>query len=92
MTSAEVREQILDSIILDLIGPAAGLKAGNYLEQQILPVSTAPLRWYRTGFLAPFFAKPEEKTDQGSGKQIDLIPSPIRCSAKPNCDFEFGAG
>ena len=60
MTSAEVREQILDSLILDLVGPVAGLKAGNYLEQEILPGATAPLRWYLTGFLAPFAAKPEE--------------------------------
>ena len=42
MTSAEVREQILDSLILDLVGPVAGLKAGNYLEQEVLPGSTAP--------------------------------------------------
>jgi hypothetical protein len=74
MTSTEVREQILDSLILDLVGPGAGLKAGNYLEQEILPGSTAPLRWYLTGFLAPFAAKPEEKTDEDSGEQIDLIP------------------
>ncbi len=74
MTSAEVREQILDSLALDLIGPVAGLKAGNYLQQEILPGSTAPLRWYLTGFLAPFAAKPEEKTDENSGEQIDLIP------------------
>jgi hypothetical protein len=74
MTSAEVREQILDSLILDLIGPVDGLKAGNHLEQEVLPGSTAPLRWYLTGFLAPFAAKPEEKTDENSGEQIDLIP------------------
>ncbi len=75
MTSTEVREQILDSVVLDLVGPVAGLKAGNYLEQEILPGSTAPLRWYLTGFLAPFAAKPEEKTDEDSGEQIDLIPA-----------------
>ncbi len=74
MNSAEVREQILDSLILDLVGPVATLKAGNYLQQEILPGSTAPLRWYLTGFLAPFAAKPEEKTDEDSGEQIDLIP------------------
>jgi hypothetical protein len=74
MTSVEVREQILDSIILDLVGPVATLKAGSYLQQEILPGSTAPLRWYLTGFLAPFAAKPEEKTDEDSGEQVDLIP------------------
>jgi Helicase conserved C-terminal domain len=74
MNSTEVREQILDSLILDLVGPVATLKAGNYLQQEILPGSTAPLRWYLAGFLAPFAAKPEEKTDEDSGEQIDLIP------------------
>jgi hypothetical protein len=73
MTSAEVREQILDSLILDLVGPVAGLNSGNY-ENEILPGNTAPLRWYLTGFLAPFAAKPE-KTDEDSGEQIDLIPA-----------------
>ncbi len=29
MTAAEVREQILYSLILDLVGPVANLKAGN---------------------------------------------------------------
>ncbi len=74
MTSAEVREQILDSLALDLVGPVAGINAGKYLEHEILPGSTAPLRWYLAGFLAPFAAKPEEKTDEDSGEQIDLIP------------------
>jgi hypothetical protein len=74
MPPAEIREQILDSLILDLVGPVATLNAGNYLQQEILPGSTAPLRWYLTGFLAPFAAKPEEKTDEDSGEQIDLIP------------------
>jgi hypothetical protein len=74
MNSAEVRGQILDSLILDLVGPVATLKAGNYLQQETLPGATAPLRWYLTGFLAPFAAKPEEETDEDSGEQIDLIP------------------
>jgi hypothetical protein len=45
VTSREVREQILDALILDLVGPVAGLKAGNYLEAEMLPGSTTPLRW-----------------------------------------------
>ena len=68
MTSSEVRDQILDSLSLDLVGPVVGLKAGNYLEQEILPGSTAPLRWYLTGFLAPFAAKSNKKTGE------DMIP------------------
>ena len=74
MNSVAVREEILDSLILDLVGPVVGLEAGKYLEEEVLPGSTAPLRWYLTGFLAPFAAKPEEKTDEDSDEQIDLIP------------------
>lgn len=37
MTSAEVREQILDSLILNLVGPVAGLKVGNYVERRSCP-------------------------------------------------------
>lgn len=71
MTSAEMREQILDSLSLGLVVPVVDFKSGNYLEQEILPGSTAPLRRPHIGFLAPCAAKPEEKTGEDSGKQID---------------------
>ncbi len=46
MTSAEVHERIVDFFSFNLVGPVAGRKAGSHLEQEILPGSTAPLRWY----------------------------------------------
>jgi hypothetical protein len=36
MTSAEVPEQSLDSLVLDLVGLVAGLNACNYREQEVL--------------------------------------------------------
>ncbi len=75
MTSAELREQTLDSLILDLVGPVAGFKAGRYLEQEILPGSTEPLRSHLTGLLAALAGTPEEKTGEDRGEQICLIPS-----------------
>ena len=47
MTSAEVRQRLVDALILDLIGPIADdSRATERLEQ-------SPSRWYLTGFLVP---------------------------------------
>ena len=47
MTSAEVRERLVDALILDLIGPIADpSRVSERLEQ-------SPSRWYLTGFLVP---------------------------------------
>ena len=47
MTSAEVRQRLVDALILDLVGPIADpSRAGERLEQ-------GPSRWYLTGFLVP---------------------------------------
>jgi hypothetical protein len=73
MTSVEVRKRILDSLVLDLVGPVAGLQAGQSLADEILPGATAPSRWYLTGFLVPYAAKAEEKTDEDSGEKIDMV-------------------
>jgi hypothetical protein len=70
--SVEVREQIADTLILDLVGPVSGLAAGAHLEREILPGTSTPSRWYLTGFLAPFESNLEEKTDESSDEQMDL--------------------
>ena len=47
MTSAEVREQIVAALLLDLVGPIADpTRESERLEQ-------SPSRWYLTGFLIP---------------------------------------
>ncbi len=73
MKSVEVREQIANALTLDLIGPVNGLAAGAHLEREILPGSSTPSRWYLTGFLAPFESNLEDKSDEDSGEQMDLI-------------------
>ena len=40
------------------------------LEGEVL--SQAPSRWYLTGFLVPFQARPEEKEDPAAGEQVVL--------------------
>src|SRR3954447_23794697 len=47
MTSAEVRQRLVDALILDLIGPIAD--PGRESERLEQP----PSRWYLTGFLVP---------------------------------------
>ena len=74
MKSVEVREQMANALTLDLIGPVSGLAAGAHLEREILPGVSIPSRWYLTGFLAPFESSLEDKCDEDSGEQMDLIP------------------
>lgn len=74
MKSAEVREQMANALTLDLVGPVSGLAAGAHLEREILPGTSTPSRWYLTGFLAPFESNLEDKSDEDSGEQMDLIP------------------
>jgi len=73
MKSVEVREQMANALTLDLIGPVSGLAAGAHLEREILPGTSTPSRWYLTGFLAPFESNIEDKSDEDSGDQMDLI-------------------
>ena len=73
MKSTEVREQIADALTLDLVGPVSDLAAGAHLEREVLPWTTTPSRWYLTGFLAPFESNLEDKTDEQSDDQMDLI-------------------
>ncbi len=73
MRSVEVRDQISNALTLDLVGPVSGLAAGAHLEREILPAASTPSRWYLTGFLAPFESNLEDKTDEDSNDQMDLI-------------------
>lgn len=43
----DVRDQLVEALRLDLIGP----ENGSELETEVLP--QAPSRWYLTGFLVP---------------------------------------
>ena len=74
MKSSEVREQMANALTLDLVGPVSDLPAGAHLVREILPGTSTPSRWYLTGFLAPFESNIEDKSDEDSGEQMDLIP------------------
>jgi Helicase conserved C-terminal domain len=69
MTSAEVREKLVESLELDLVGPRPGLGDAN----EILPQS--PSRWYLTGFLVPIDAAPSQKLDEEATEELDSAES-----------------
>ena len=62
MTSTEVREELVDALQMDLVGPTPeGLgDPAEWLDQ-------APSRWYLTGFLVPAASGPNQARDVGAG-------------------------
>lgn len=71
MTSAEIREELISALELDLVGPAPSSKH----ENEKLPMS--PSRWYLTGFLVPYEAPESQRCDAVAAEEIDqLTPTP----------------
>jgi len=70
-TSADVREKLIDALRLDLVGPRPDLPEHEPYAQEVLP--TAPSKWYLTGFLVPFEAKFEQRSDDTGDDQLDLV-------------------
>ena len=56
-SSVDVRDRLTEALRLDLVGPESG---PEYAEER-LPIP--PSRWYLTGFLVPYEAKEEHRTD-----------------------------
>jgi hypothetical protein len=67
MTPVEVRQELVNALKLDLVGP----EKGSELEDEILP--QAPSRWYLTGFLVPSEAIAEQKTEGASQEGVDQM-------------------
>src|SRR5688500_6904814 len=65
MTSAQVRDALVDALKLDLVGPSPE-DASHFLEVLRDP----PSRWYLTGFLVPFEGGDE---DDEAADQLDLL-------------------
>ena len=58
LTSAEIRSTLVDALQLDLVGPKP-----DETEHAEEILTQAPSKWYLTGFLAPFGAKPDDRSD-----------------------------
>ena len=66
--SAEVREEIVRALGLDLIGPWAG----HPLEDERLPGWVRPSNWYLTGFLVPRDAPAEQRGDADVDEESEV--------------------
>ena len=72
--SATVRSRLLDTLRLDLIGPRPEDPSHDAYREEILPV--APSRWYLTGFLVPYEASPEQRSDDDGDDTLDQAERP----------------
>lgn len=73
-TSVEVRENLVDALQVDLVGPGAG----HELARERLPAYEAPSNWYLTGFLIPSGTPPEPGASRDGEDDDDLDEVPER--------------
>src|SRR6058998_4320662 len=74
MGAVEIRAKLVDALRLDLVGPGVVLGPQNHVlgdPNEVLPQK--PSTWYLTGFLVPTDAEPEEKTDEQSADELDVV-------------------
>ena len=69
--AAAVRNRILDALRLDLVGPRPGEPRDEAYVAEILPV--APSNWYLTGFLVPYEAPADQRSDDDSDEALDQV-------------------
>jgi len=67
MTPVDVRQELVNALKLDLVGP----EKGSELEEEVLP--QAPSRWYLTGFLVPSEANAEQRAEETSEEEVDQM-------------------
>lgn len=67
-TPAEVRTHLLDALQLDLVGPAPDDLAH---AEEIIP--QPPSKWYLTGFLVPYDAPIEVRSDAAGDDELDAV-------------------
>ncbi|PSB15219.1 hypothetical protein C7B65_24840 [Phormidesmis priestleyi ULC007] len=68
LTSAEIRSTLVDALQLDLVGPTPVDR--DHAEEVLIQ---APSKWYLTGSLAPFGAKPDDRSDPTADEISDEI-------------------
>ncbi len=68
-TSAVIRQQLIETLRLDLVGPWPG----HPQESERLRENEPPSRWYLTGFLVPTSAPEAHRFDPESAEQLDAV-------------------
>ena len=66
MTSAQVRNRLVEALRLDLVGPSGPLGDPDEV------LSQSPSRWYLTGFLVPQEADASQRTDEAGTEDFEL--------------------
>ncbi|WP_199247045.1 DISARM system helicase DrmA [[Phormidium] sp. ETS-05] len=74
-TSADVRQNLLEALRLDLIGPVPGDPSYHLYQEEVIP--QAPSKWYLTGFLAPFGVSIDYKSDVTADEDLDLYQGSV---------------
>lgn len=69
MSSAQVREHLINSLNLDFVGPEPDDEARS---QEIL-LNHTPSQWYLTGFLVPYEASLENRSDDTANDDFDSV-------------------
>ncbi len=71
MSPVQVRQQLTNSLLLDLVGPTGPI--GDHNET----LSQQPSKWYLTGFLVPTESSETQKVDETVTEQLDqsAVPS-----------------
>ena len=67
-TSAEIRSTLVDALQIDLVGPTP-----TDAQHASEVLSEPPSKWYLTGFLAPFGAKPDERSDDEGDDELEEV-------------------
>ena len=79
-TSAAVRQQLVEALSLDLVGPDA--TADDHYQVEI--ISQARSKWYLTGFLVPYEASVQDRSGDTADEGIEIDAPTSKSSVDEN--------
>ena len=78
--SHAVRDQLVEALKLDLVGPGAG----HALAAERLPSRERPSNWYVAGFLIPTGTPPDRSADADEDDDLDSVPESAGLAEESN--------
>ena len=78
--SAAVREDLVEALRLDLVGPWAG----HEFDAEQLPGRERPSNWYVSGFLIPTGTPPERSADADEDDDLNTVPEAAGLAEESN--------
>ena len=76
----EVRDQLVEALKLDLVGPWAG----HAFAEERLPGWVRPSNWYLTGFLIPSGTAPDKSSDADEDDDLGEVPESAGLAEETN--------